>query len=330
MKKRPRLSIALIELGTNSVKLLIAGISTGPDYEILHLSRVTTRLGAGLEKNNRIDPMNLTKTIETIGAFQKVIANYTCNKTFVFSTHVLRAAANTPAVLRAIEDKTGLRVEILTGPMEAQFAYLSAQKRLQLDKPHTVLMDIGGGSTEYVHSHNGKIVGVQSLPLGALYLTSHYLKSDMIKWDEYTALEAHIDRTIMEAGRVIVHPDISPLDIELVASGGAVSALGRMITASTDSDYDPACPPQIQQLAVADLLKKCMSVPLHQRKTIPGLDSDRADIIVAGLVVILRTMKKMNKRVLMVNEAGVREGVLQAVIKNSLQWPHETSPKGIV
>jgi exopolyphosphatase/guanosine-5'-triphosphate,3'-diphosphate pyrophosphatase len=330
MTKRPRLIIALIEIGTNSIKLLIAGFTTAPEYEIEHLSRITTRLGEGLERNNRIDPMNLTKTLETIDAFQKVIANYNCNKTFVFSTHVLREAANAPAVLQAIESKTGHRVEVLSGQSEAQFAYISAKNRLQLDRPHTVLMDIGGGSTEFVHAHNGKIKGVLSLPLGALYLTSHYLKSDPIKKDEYNALEAHIDRTIMEAGRVILHPDLDPLDIELVASGGAVSTLGRMIAAATNSDYDPASQPQIHQPAVADLLKQCLSCPLHTRKALPGLEPDRADIIVAGLAVILQTMKKMNKPVLCVNEAGVREGVLQAVMKNGLQWPRETISRGAV
>ena len=64
MTKRPRLSVALIEIGTNSIKLLIAGFTTAPEYEIQHLSRITTRLGAGLERNNRIDPMNLAKTLD--------------------------------------------------------------------------------------------------------------------------------------------------------------------------------------------------------------------------------------------------------------------------
>ena len=330
MNKGSHLKIALIELGTNSAKLLIAGISAGPDFESLHLSRVTTRLGAGLEKNNRIDPINLAKTLETIGAFQRVIANYACPKTFAYSTHVLRAAVNAPAVLRAIEDKTGLQVEVLSGQMEARFAYLSARNRLQLDKPHTVLVDIGGGSTEYVHAHNGQIESLQSLPLGALYLTSRYLESDPIRRDEYTALETYIDHTIMEAGQVIIHPDLSPLDIELVASGGAASTLGRMIAAGGDTDYDPASVPRIKRTAVSELLEQCLSLPLQQRKLLPGLDPDRADIIVAGLAVILRTMIKVNKRVLRTNEGGVREGVLMAVIQNGLQRPGETSSRGSV
>jgi exopolyphosphatase/guanosine-5'-triphosphate,3'-diphosphate pyrophosphatase len=324
----PRLKIALIELGTNSVKLLIAGISTGQDYEVLHLSRVTTRLGAGLETSGSIDPAQMTRTLETIGVFQRVTANFECHKTFTFSTHVLRTAVNAPAVLRAIKDRTGLQVEVLSGRQEAQFAYLCAKNRLRLTKPYTLLMDIGGGSTEFVFAHNGRIEGLQSLPLGALHLTSLYLPGDPIRRDEFRTLKTHIDHRLMEAGRVILHPQISPLDIDLIASGGTASTLGRMIAAGSDRDYDPADPPQLKRRALAELLKSCVSLPLEQRKTLAGLDPDRADIIVAGLTVILRTMIKTNKRVLRTNEGGVREGVLQAIIQNGLRWPEGTTSKG--
>jgi exopolyphosphatase/guanosine-5'-triphosphate,3'-diphosphate pyrophosphatase len=126
---------------------------------------------------------------------------------------------------------------------------------------------------------------------------------------------------------VAIHPDISPLDIDLVASGGAVATLSRMIAAAAGLHYDPAAPPEIKRPVASRLLEKCMSLPLHQRKTIPGLDPDRADIIVAGMAVALRTMEIMEKQTLRTNEAGLREGVLQAIIKNGFQWPTETNSR---
>jgi exopolyphosphatase/guanosine-5'-triphosphate,3'-diphosphate pyrophosphatase len=320
--------IALFDVGTNSIKLLIVESTSPPAYRTLFFARTTTRLGAGGERDQRIGREALDRTVEAVAHFQQAIRRHGCRQTFAFATHALRSAANAKRVVTTIERRTGIQLRVLSGGEEAFYAFLSAQKRLALKKPRTMLLDIGGGSTEFVYAAKHKILRAHSLPLGAIQLTESFLTSDPVAAEEFHAMMHHIDRTVRRLRILRKLPAGTAAAMDLVVSGGAVWTLVEMISHMDKGFRQSSAADTIKRHQLRLFLNRCLSLAVEERKKIKGLEPDRADIIVAGLAIVLYFMRITGKRKLIANEGGVREGVLQAIIQNNYQWPEEIDPRG--
>jgi exopolyphosphatase/guanosine-5'-triphosphate,3'-diphosphate pyrophosphatase len=319
MQRRDR--VALIEIGTNSTKLLVADARSG-NFRVLHISRHTTRIGRGLEERGRIHPDAVGGNIAVIETLKKTIAAHRCDRVFAFSTFALRRATNAAAVARRLENAIGEPLRILTGRDEARFAYSSARRNLRLARPFTVLVDIGGGSTELVAARRGRVFRVRSLDLGALHLTERFLHTDPVPHDELAALDAHVSRIARSTLRQTGIDRIQPRHIDLVASGGTIGALSCVLAGSR-SGGRPArrdIPTRVTLGQATAFLDRCLSVPRRERERIPGLNPDRADIVCAGLVIVVTMMRALGKRVLQPNRGGVREGALLHLIQNGFRW----------
>jgi len=322
--------IALIEIGTNSIKFFIARVERDGDFKSVYFAKQTTRIGHGTGKNRRIERENVERTLRALARFKKTAERRRCDRLFAFSTFALRKASNASSVVRRLDKALGCRVKIITGRQEARFAYLSARRRLGLKKPNTVLIDIGGGSTELVVARRGRIVHARSLALGALHLTERFIHTDPIDAVDFAALQRHVDRV---TGNAFAKTGITRLEAsrtDLVASGGSVATASlmrfgsrpgksrgggnRRRTAHMDTGS------RLGSAHVAMLLERCIAMPLRERKRIAGLEPNRADIIPAGLAVVLSCMRHAGKRVLRPNPGGVREGVLTHLIANGFDW----------
>jgi exopolyphosphatase/guanosine-5'-triphosphate,3'-diphosphate pyrophosphatase len=313
--------VALIEIGTNTTKLLIA--DTDPQgYRIRYAARQTTRIGRGLAGGGRIDPRAVAANIAAIESFVRTVRDRRCNTLFAYSTFALRRASNSSAVIRRLEKALGAPLCVLSGRVEARFAYLSAKTHVLLRRPHTVLVDIGGGSTELVVARRGAVVFARSIPLGALHLTERFIHTDPIDEGEFEALADHVDRRVASALGTAGVDRIRPRDTDLVASGGAIGALSWVIAGSLSSGRPAASrlPREVRLGEAAAFLDRCLSLPLADRRKIRGLEPERADIICAGLAVVVSVMRHTGKRVLLANPGGVREGALIHLIQNGLRW----------
>ncbi len=319
MPRRER--IALVEIGTNSTKLLVADVRSG-DFDVRSLSRLTTRIGRGLDKNGLIPRRALTENIASMPSIRRTIFAHRCDRVFAFSTFALRRAANGPAVARRLEKALGVPLRILTGREEARFAYASAARNIPLVRPVAVIIDIGGGSTELVAARGARVFFARSLDLGALHLTERFLSSDPIRSHEFAALEGHVNRVVRSALGKTGITRLPPRDIDLVASGGAVGALSHVIAATRGRTRTAGggLPVRITLGQTASFLDRCLSLPLDARRRIRGLDPERADIVCAGLFVALSMMRALRKRALQPNPGGVREGALLHIIRNDFRW----------
>ena len=325
LNERP-LRIALFDIGTNSIKFLIAEITSASNIRKLFFSRTTTRLGAGIERDGKISHQALDRTLQAIAVFQEEVRKYSCGQTFAFATHVLRTAPNASTVVAMIERQTGMRLRILTGGEEAFYAFTSARNRVTLRKPHTILIDIGGGSTEFVFAYRFKMQDAHSLPLGAIQLTETFLKSDPVAAKEYSAMQNYIEQTVSRSRIVSSFSRAGGATLDLVISGGAIWTLAQMIYHAEGYSQHSTLFNKIKRHQLQSFLHRCLSLTVDERMQIEGLEPDRADIIVAGLAIVDYFMRATNKRVLIANEGGVREGVLQAIIENDFSWPEEINP----
>ncbi|UCG51609.1 MAG: hypothetical protein JSW58_15715 [Candidatus Latescibacterota bacterium] len=321
MRASPK--IALLEIGTNSTKLLIARPHTTEIFHVCHFSRKTTRIGRRLTQTRRISKRGVDENIDTIKAFATTIRQHRCQHVFAFATFAFRQARNAKPVLSRLEKALDAPVKILSGREEACFAYLSARVNLRLKNPLTVLADIGGGSTELIVAREGRVTHAKSLPIGALHLTERFVRSDPIGEDDFLLLSNFVDNVCNQAVAVTGILGHKPDQMDLVASGGTIGSLALVISgraAFPKHDTSRGGPSRIAAREVRGFLNRCLELPLEKRKRIRGLEPDRADIICAGLAIVTSIMKATGKRVVYPNRGGVREGALVHLIQNGLRW----------
>lgn len=311
--------IAVVEIGTNTTKFLVTRLETNGGFEPVFFSVETTRIGKALLSGETIDQSGLKSTCDVINRFLGTMADFPDNRTFMIATYALRKASNAEGVIDYIEKTIGMTPKILTGREEARFAYLSAKRALSLDKPYTALIDIGGGSTEIVLAHSGRVLHAQSLALGALHLTERFVQGDPI--EHFETLTTHVHTVIQNALRLTEIASLHPTDFDLVGSGGTISTALTMIARRDGSSANAIKPGRPLRLGDIDrILGRCLAASLDERKRIPGLDPSRADIIPAGLAIVLACMRQTAKRVLYPNPGGVREGAVVHLLANGLEW----------
>jgi exopolyphosphatase/guanosine-5'-triphosphate,3'-diphosphate pyrophosphatase len=303
--------LATIDIGTNSIKLLVADVVNGR-VKTRTFRRKTTRIGTGLERSGRIRRDRLSASIDVIAAFERTARREGASHTFAFSTFALRKAVNARETLARIARETGMSVRVISGREEARFAYLSARARLVRPRPGTLMLDIGGGSLELALSLSGSVVRASSLPLGALLLTERFISTDPIDPAEYAALGRHANRHLSRWFKASPVPHPGRLDV--VASGGSITTLSDMTHPTGRSSG------RISDHELHRLESRCLALTIAGRKRIRGLPSDRADIIPAGIAVVRTVLRLSRKRVVTVNEGGVREGVLIHLSENRLRW----------
>jgi exopolyphosphatase/guanosine-5'-triphosphate,3'-diphosphate pyrophosphatase len=314
-------SVAVLDIGTNSVKLSVAAAGAQLPEEKKYLQQVT-RVGEGLAATGEINAAALLRTINAIERFYQVVRQYDCEHVYAFATHAFRVAANGEAAAKRISEETSIGVRVLSGEDEAQFAYLSARMRIGTHKPNTYLIDVGGGSVDFVHGVGSNVVTVRTLPLGALHLTERFLLSDPIAPDEFASLRRYVRNAValLFEGGGLAGPraNLTPSQTGLVASGGSVTTIKKMCDQSWV--HSSVTTPKIRIGEIRKLEAQCLALPLIKRKRLPGLEPDRADIIPAGLAVVIAFMDAAGKRVVTVNPGGVRDGVLIHLIQNNYQW----------
>jgi exopolyphosphatase / guanosine-5'-triphosphate,3'-diphosphate pyrophosphatase len=294
--------VAVIDIGTNSIKLLV-GAASGRRVKPVLFRRVTTRLGAGLSASGRIEATAAARTTRAVRALAAEARRSGAARVVAVGTCAFRSARNGPSVADGIARAAGIEVRVLSGREEARLAFLSARTHIAHPRAATLLVDIGGGSAQFVAARGERIVASHSLPLGALQLTERYLRSDPIDPEEYARMLAVIDHA---AGRVVLRAGDLRRHAALVAVGGSATTALTMARCRRERAESGV-------LKLSDLRRieaACLARTAAARRRLPGLPPDRADIIPAGIAVVIAFMRAAGKRVVHVSGGGVREGVI--------------------
>lgn len=308
--------VAAIDLGTNSVRLIVAEID-GPDsYQVLDDERVQTRLGFRLSETGRLDPERAERTLEALERMQAIAGGFDIEELRAVGTAALREAENGPAFVEAAQAQFGLEVEIISPEEEAELAMRSVRKHFPLGEGAAAIVDIGGGSMEVVFTTAGTIVDVHSMPLGAVRLTEQFVDSDPIGAADWRRLQARIDQVLRDhIGRP---PFPTP---ELIGSGGTFTAVGSLAMHDRQGEIGPV---QGYALTTAELehqLRRLREAPIAMRRRFAGLNTDRADIIVAGTAAVARLAQLLDVRRIRINDRGIRDGLLLEMISRRTRPP---------
>jgi exopolyphosphatase/guanosine-5'-triphosphate,3'-diphosphate pyrophosphatase len=294
--------LAGIDIGTNTLRLLIA--DTGPrSFHEIHSDRRITRLGAELDRTGKLSVDARGRSLAVLFEFSEKVRNAGCRAVAAVGTSALRRAVDSAEFLEEVRLRTGLKVRVVDGSEEARLTLLGVSRAMSAEmlSRGAMVIDIGGGSTEIVI---GEGSAETSLPLGAVYLSERFLAHDPVQPDEFQRLRAEVRRQLRSSLPSIVRPP------RLIGTAGTITTLAAMHQQLTA--YDPvringSC---LTRDWVADTVQRLAESTAGERRTMPGLEQGREDIILAGAVVLQEIMDTWQYPELLVSDWGLREGIL--------------------
>ncbi len=311
--------LAAIDIGSNSVRLLVAEALRGGAYRILDEEREPTRLGRSVSSQGRLDDESMDKTLQALRTFKEIAAGYQVTSLRTIATCAVREARNGPEFCRRVREEIGLEVEVIAGDREARLAFASVQNAFDLSGKNVVVADIGGGSTEIVFATGNLIESIFSTPLGAVRLTEQFGLGENATLADFERMEEEVTACLKKrTTRPLFAPHF------LVGCGGTFTTLAELIMATKKQSDAPVAGYKVSQAEVRHLLDRLRKMPLRARRGMAGMTPDRADIIVAGLTIIDALMKRFHVNTLVIHTRGVRDGLVREMI-DEVGGPHDTA-----
>lgn len=290
---------AAIDIGSNSVRLSIAELRRGR-LVTLHQDREVTRLGEGVFNDGNLDPRAMARTLKVLRGFHRTVQSYAVERTRVVATSALRDSNNGSVFADWVKSTTGWNLEIISGYEEGRLIHLGVLASVREPPAKLLLIDLGGGSCELTLSEKGHVKEIISLPLGAVRLTQEFIRHDPPAKDELRRLEHYIAEEAARIPNKLVNAGVT----QVIATSGTAAALAGASQALKLSRN------QVSGTAVAKLLKKLGNMTERQRGAIKGINSKRAEIIIAGAAVYCQLMAHCAVRNFRYSPLGLRDGLL--------------------
>jgi exopolyphosphatase/guanosine-5'-triphosphate,3'-diphosphate pyrophosphatase len=293
-----------IDIGSNTVRSIVVEVPVGGSHRIVDDERAMTRLGRGLESTGTLNPQAAEETVTALKAMMRIGRSMGVTEVRAIATEAVRRASNGQDLLDRIRDEAGLEVEIVSEEEEGRLVWLSAAS-IAKDMPFAVVVDIGGGSVEIVQAMGGEPVSVVSMRIGARVMSERFIAEDPVSDGSFKSLKRHIRRTLRS--------EVTPLEPgvpTIVGSGGTVSSIAAMAGAMRGKRYESLHGVEVSRADVMQLLGILSHSTAGQRLAMPGASPDRADIILAGTLVLAETMKLFGASNVIVNAKGIREGIV--------------------
>ena len=297
--------LAAFDVGTNSTRLLVADVDGGEIMAEHAREMVITRLGKGVDRTGRFDPAALARTLEVLAGYAETCRRLGVARRRLVATSATRDAADRRAFLDGVRDLLGVDAEVLTGQAEAATAYRGATATLEGDLP-TLVVDIGGGSTELILGDGRAARAMVSLDIGCVRLFERHLHHDPPTAEEAAALRADVATHLAEVTGVV---DPSAAD-RVVGVAGTVTTV-TAIALGLDA-YDPrrihrATLDAAEVAAVAD---KLTAMTVAERAALPVMARGREDVIAAGALLLDELVRRFRIRQVIASETDILDGIL--------------------
>ncbi len=310
------MKIAIFDIGTNSIHMKIVQLYPDLSFEVLDHEKDMTRIGDGSFKAKKLPKGAIKRALKTLDHFSHIARHEGVRRTIAVATSAVRDAKNAAQFVKAVYKKTGIRVRVISGREEGRLIFLGASSGLVPAKEKRMVIDIGGGSAEFVLGDNRRIEMDESLPLGVARLKDRFLKKNPPSKDNLRHLQESIEEKLADVLKMTEKKKFS-----LVGTGGTLINLASMVYESRESrslrlrGY--------YELKRKDLLKlhrRLIHMSTKRIRKIPGLDKKRADLIIAGSVLVTTLLKELKKDHILISDKGIREGViLDFIVKKSLK-----------
>jgi exopolyphosphatase/guanosine-5'-triphosphate,3'-diphosphate pyrophosphatase len=296
--------LAAIDIGTNTIKLLVAAFD-GRQLVALHEDSQTTRLGERVAETKRLAPEAIERTVAGVSAFVARARGMGTSSVLAVATSGAREGANADEFVARVRETVGIEVGIITGEREAELIFAGVSTDPRWLGQQLLIMDVGGGSTELITGQQGRIEHRVSFPGGAVRLTERFLRCDPVGDGELAALMKHQCELIQH-----VLAQISPGARLMIGTGGTITTAAAIDQALTQFSVEKVDHYLLSEHRLSHMLEQLRRMPLVQRRLVPGLPPKRADIIVAGIAMFVTAMRLAGIPKITVSTRGLRFGLL--------------------
>lgn len=305
--------IASIDIGSNTVRLLILQPEAPESFREIDSARRITRLGEGMDSKKRLAPEPMEATLRVLEEFRGICGKYGDIPIRAVATSAVREAENKEQFLQQALARTGIVIEAISWEEEARLTLEGVFWKIPHQNRRILIFDIGGGSTEFILSEGSQIAGSLSTPLGVVRLTEKFISQHPVLDSDYANLTAHIQSVLSDVKNQLpqIHPEIA------IGTAGTVTTL-----AALDQNIYPYDPEKIHGVSLSrnriqriqdDLKAKSLA----QRLLLKPLERGREDLIIAGVAIVLETLRTFGCPDLLVSEHSLREGIILNALANT-------------
>lgn len=309
-------SFAAIDIGTNSVHLIVVKILEHGNFEIIDREKEVIRLGEGFAGDiKKLSGDAIDRAVTAIARFKDIAETHNA-KIRAVATSAVRESSNRNEFIEKVYEKTGVQVEVISGQEEARLIYLGILRAVPVYEKRALCIDIGGGSTEFVLGVNGKIEFSRSLKIGAIRLTQKFFSEDKITKSAIDECRKWVEGEIFHVTNYI---DKYGFEV-CVGSSGTIQTAGNIIAEFSKREVTPNRILNNFEFTKDELSKVADSVlnakSLSERKKIKGMDSKRADIFPAGIIILQTIFEQLKIDKLTISEYALREGIVVDSLQN--------------
>lgn len=298
--------LAAIDIGTNSTKMTVADVSESGVLTVVSEVSEVTRLGEGVDASHRLNEAAMERTLEAVTRYAAEARSLGAGEVLGAGTSALRDAANGLNFLEQARLRAGVEIQIISGDREAQLAYAAVRSDASLGIPadaNLLVFDIGGGSTELILGDQTGTGRHDSLDVGAVRLTERFLPSDPPTAEE-------MDEAVAFVRSALLTFELPETLLYIAGIGGTALNIGAVMSGLLSPDPDAVHAMTVTHSAVIEARVRFASVPIIERRKIPGLEPKRADIIVAGVLILDCLLTYFSADSFLLSARGLRYGLL--------------------
>ena len=302
----PRRS-AFFDIGTNTILCVIAEIRDTGRFRVLEDLAEITRLGQGVDHTRRINPEAEQRSLAVLKRYRGECEKLGVDEIVAVGTSALRDAENSAEVCARFRQELGFDIRVISGAEEAAYSYLAVQRGLCMSDQDILVIDIGGGSTEFISGNRAGVCGAVSLDLGSVRLTERFLFSDPVKADEVARMNAAIDEELACLPEQGITADGAFALVGIAGTFTTLVAMEKKLARYSHGDVHGGT-------LTLDGLRRQLEIlerkSIAERRALAGLEPERADVIFAGACLLERVMHRYQADRVIVSDQGVRYGLL--------------------
>lgn len=304
------MKVAAIDIGTNSTRLLIVDYKNGT-YTVLERDLIISRLGEGVDKNKYLNDKAIERTVTALEKYDKKIKKYNVKKVKIVGTSALRDVKNKNDFINLLKKRTSFKINIISGNQEAKYIYKGVKTDIKSND--FLIVDIGGGSTEFIWKNQKEIVE-KSLDIGAVRLTERIVE------DSKKALSNKEQKKLQkEINQALNKENINKYKAKkLIGVGGTITTLAAMNLGLEKYDSGKIHQYLLLKEDIEQLFNKLSKSNISERKNMKGLNESRADIITAGAIILELIMEIVDINKITVSERDILYGLINEAIEETL------------
>lgn len=293
--------IAAIDVGSNTLRLLVAEVDNGKIEKILYADRQITRLAENLIYTHKLSSAAIDRTIGALKTFKDICDKFRPHKIKIVATSAAREAENSNLFLNKAKE-IGFDIELIDGKEEGYYTYLGVASVVNLVDKKSVIFDIGGGSTEIIYTERGNITNINSTAMGVVKIANAFNLNNIVDVHTKDGICSFIKEHLQ-----ILCPSFTP-EI-LVGTAGTVTTIAAIDLEMEKYDCTLINNYKLEYENIVKIYEKLASLPAKERLTVKGLEKGREDLIIAGILMVLEILEHFSKDYLIVSDYGLREGL---------------------